>query len=252
MNRSTTGKVALVTGGASGIGLVFARRLLQEGCSVVLADLRGAPAAAEKLAREGAAVSGVDADVADEAQVAHMVAAAVQRFGGIDLLINNAGIFTSLSPKPFEQLDVAEWNKVMAVNVLGPFLCARAVVPEMRKRGGGKIVNVASTTALKGTPNLLHYVASKGAVISMTRSMARELGKDKITVNSIAPGFTLSDGVLAGDMRERLGGNSVAARSLQRDQTPEDLTGALAFLTGPGSDFVTGQTLIVDGGSAFN
>jgi NAD(P)-dependent dehydrogenase (short-subunit alcohol dehydrogenase family) len=142
--------------------------------------------------------------------------------------------------------------RVMEVNTLGPFVCAKAVVPEMRKNGFGRIVNIASTTPIKGTPNMLHYVASKGAVIAFTRSLARELGKDDITVNAIAPGFTLSDGVLDNDLHSKMGDVvRKTSRSLQRDQVPEDLVGALLFLASDGAGFITGQTIAVDGGSVF-
>lgn len=242
--------VALITGGASGIGFAFATRLHERGYRIAIADLKGAQQAAERLGgAEGCAIA-LEGNASDEGDVQRMVAQTCAIFGGIDVLVNNAAIFTTLKPKPFEQLTVKEFGEVMSVNVMGPFLCAKSVVPEMRKRGGGRIVNIASTVALKGTPNMLHYVASKGALISMTRSLARELGKDNITVNSIAPGFTLSDGVLAGDLQNHLT-SSISARAIQRAQTPEDLLGALEFLVGTGAAFVTGQTIIVDGGSAF-
>ncbi|MFK5980676.1 MAG: glucose 1-dehydrogenase [Rhizobiaceae bacterium] len=245
-------KVAIVTGGASGIGLAFTRALVGAGYSVVIADTHDADKSAKMLGDEGFDVAGVDADVTSVDDTNKMVAHAVDKFGGLDLLVNNAGIFTSLTLKPFDQIDPAEWMKVMEVNTLGPFLCARAALPALRERGGGRIVNIASTSQLKGAPYMLHYTSSKGAVISFTRSLARELGNENITVNAIAPGFTLSDGVLATGMEEKMGEVvRRTSRSIQRDQVPDDLIGALLFFASDASSFITGQTLAVDGGSVF-
>jgi NAD(P)-dependent dehydrogenase (short-subunit alcohol dehydrogenase family) len=245
-------RVIAVTGGASGIGFAFSEALARAGHQVVIADLRGAAEAAERLKAQGLKAIGTQTDVVKPADVADMVEQAVKAFGRLDVLVNNAGLFTTLALKPFDQISDAEWMRVMEVNTLGPFVCAKAVVPEMRKNGFGRIVNIASTTPIKGTPNMLHYVASKGAVIAFTRSLARELGKDSITVNAIAPGFTLSDGVLENDMHSKMGDVvRKTSRSLQRDQVPEDLVGALLFLASDGAGFITGQTIAVDGGSVF-
>lgn len=245
-------RVIAVTGGASGIGFAFSEALARAGHQVVIADLRGAAEAAERLKAQGLKAIGTQTDVVKPADVADMVEQAVKAFGRLDVLVNNAGLFTTLALKPFDQISDAEWMRVMEVNTLGPFVCAKAVVPEMRKNGFGRIVNIASTTPIKGTPNMLHYVASKGAVIAFTRSLARELGKDSITVNAIAPGFTLSDGVLENDMHSKMGDMvRKTSRSLQRDQVPEDLVGALLFLASDGAGFITGQTIAVDGGSVF-
>ena len=205
-----------------------------------------------RLQAQGLKAIGTQTDVIKPDQVAQMVEQTVKAFGRFDVLVNNAGLFTTLALKPFDQITEAEWMRVMEVNTLGPFVCAKAAVPQMRKNGFGRIVNIASTTPIKGTPNMLHYVASKGAVIAFTRSLARELGKDDITVNAIAPGFTLSDGVLDNDLHSKMGDVvRKTSRSLQRDQVPEDLVGALLFLASDGAGFITGQTIAVDGGSVF-
>ncbi len=245
-------KVAIVTGGASGIGFAFTQSLAASGYAVVIADMVGAEEAANRLNGEGFEVIGVKTDVTNVDDTNAMVSAAVSHFGGLDLLVNNAGIFTSLKLKPFDQIEPAEWMKVMEVNTLGPFLCAKAALPELHKSSAGRIVNIASTSQLKGAPFMLHYTSSKGAVVAFTRSLARELGKDNITVNAIAPGFTLSDGVLATGMEEIMGEVvRKSSRSIPRDQVPNDLVGALLFLASDGAAFITGQTIAVDGGSFF-
>ncbi len=249
---ATTSRVIAVTGGASGIGFAFSEALAKAGHRVVIADLRGAAEAAERLTAQGLQAIGTQTDVIKPDQVALMVEQTVKAFGRFDVLVNNAGLFTTLALKPFDQITEAEWMRVMEVNTLGPFVCAKAAVPQMRKNGFGRIVNIASTTPIKGTPNMLHYVASKGAVIAFTRSLARELGKDEITVNAIAPGFTLSDGVLENDLHSKMGDVvRKTSRSLQRDQVPNDLVAALLFLASDGASFITGQTIAVDGGSVF-
>jgi NAD(P)-dependent dehydrogenase (short-subunit alcohol dehydrogenase family) len=245
-------KVAVITGGAGGIGFAYARRFLAEGARVVIADVADARAAAEKLDGSGRAL-GVTTDVSDGAAVRAMVEAAVARFGRIDVLVNNAAVFAGLTPRRFDQIPDAEWDRVMAVNVRGVWNCARAVVPIMRTQGGGRIVNVASAIVAKGTALLLHYVTSKGAVVALTRALARELGPDGITVNAVAPGLILSDGVLANpDLTGFQGAAVMQARSLRRDAFPEDVEGAVVFLASDDSAFMSGQTLIVDGGSVFS
>lgn len=249
---SEKAKTILITGGASGIGYAFAEHLAQAGHRIVIADLRGADEAADRLKVAGHQAIGVRVDVVSEADAAHMADAATAAFGGIDGLVNNAGLFTTLTLAPFDQISNQEWMRVMEVNTLGPFNCAKAVLPALRKSGRGRIVNIASTVPMKGPPNMAHYVASKGAVIAFTRSLARELAKDHITVNAIAPGFTLSDGVLEMGLQNRIGDNArTAGRCIQRDQVPADLVSALAYLVADGASFVTGQTIAVDGGGVF-
>jgi NAD(P)-dependent dehydrogenase (short-subunit alcohol dehydrogenase family) len=242
------GRVAIVTGGAQGIGRAIAERLHEEGATVVIADLQGHEAAAAELDGLGLRV-----DVSQEADTSALAETVLQRYGRIDALVNNAGIYSSLVPKPFEEIDVAEWRRVYDVNVLGMFLATRAVVPAMRAAGYGRIVNIASGTPYKGVPFLLHYVTSKGAVIAMTRAVAKEVGADGILVNTVSPGFTMSDGVLANPVQvEKLQEISRGARLVQRDQYPSDIVGAVAFFCAPDADFITGQSLVVDGGAYFN
>ena len=247
------GKVAIVTGGAQGIGYAVAEALAERGAALVIADRTGAADAAERLAASGARAIGVAADVSSERDVTAMADIAVSAFGGIDILVNNAGIYATLKPRPFEEIDAAEWRRVMEVNVIGVFLCARAVLPAMKARGGGRILNISSGVAFKGNPNMAHYVASKGAVVSLTRALATELGAHCILVNSVAPGLTLSDGLranpeLMAGVRER----SLRGRVLAREMLPADLVGAVAFFAGPDSAFITGQTLVVDGGAYYH
>jgi NAD(P)-dependent dehydrogenase (short-subunit alcohol dehydrogenase family) len=177
----------------------------------------------------------------------------VEQCGAVDILVNNAGLYASLEMRSFEQIPLDEWRQVMDVNVASMFLTCRAIVPVMRANGGGKIVNISSGTPFRGVPFLLHYVTSKGAIVALTRALARELGKDGIYVNCVAPGFTMSAGVQAQpEVVEKLRDVSVAARTIQRDQVPEDVVGAVVFLCTPAADFITGQTMVIDGGQYFH
>ena len=243
------GKVAIVTGGAQGIGRAIAEGLALEGARIVVADLRGAEEAA------GAFPDGVGltVDVADEAAVQRIADETVARCGSIDVLVNNAGLYASLAMRPFTEIPLEEWRQVMDVNVASMFLTCRAVVPVLRGQGGGTIVNISSGTPFRGVPFLLHYVTSKGAIVAFTRALAKELGKDEIRVNCVAPGFTMSEGVKQHpEVVEKLRDVSVAARTIQRDQEPEDVVGAVVYLAGPHSAFVTGQTIVIDGGQYFH
>jgi NAD(P)-dependent dehydrogenase (short-subunit alcohol dehydrogenase family) len=182
-----------------------------------------------------------------------MVDETVARCGGIDILVNNAGLYASLAMRPFTEIPLDEWRQVMDVNVASMFLTCRAAVPKMRDRGGGKIVNISSGTPFRGVPFLLHYVTSKGAIVAFTRALAKELGKDGIHVNCVAPGFTISAGVEEHpEVIEALREVSVSARTIQRDQLPEDVVGAAVFLCTPGADFITGQTMVIAGGQTFH
>jgi NAD(P)-dependent dehydrogenase (short-subunit alcohol dehydrogenase family) len=234
------GKVAIVTGGATGIGKAIAGRLAKDGATVVVADLQKSDAAALNL----------QVDVSREDQVNAMAAETIKALGRIDILVNNAAVFSTLKLRPFEEIPVEEFRKVMEVNIMGVWLCCRACVPHMRKGGYGRIVNLASGAPLKGVPLFLHYISSKGAVIAMTRGLAREVGKDGITVNSLAPGFTLSENVAKDPLHVRQGEITRLTRAIPRDETPDDLVGTVSFLASEDAAFITGQTLVVDGGSA--
>lgn len=246
-------KVAIVTGGAMGIGYAICEALAMRGASIVIADLKGGKAAAEKLRLGGYKAIDVTADVSSEEDAPRMVDAALEAFGRADILVNNAAIYSTLQLKPFEQLTVAEWRKMLDVNVIGQFLCCRAALPAFKAQGGGRIINISSGVAFKGNPGMLHYVASKGAIVSMTRSLASELGQYGVLVNSVAPGFTLSDGVHKNpELASTVSGFSVQNRVLKRDMLPGDVVGAVGFFAGPHSAFITGQTLVVDGGAYFH
>jgi NAD(P)-dependent dehydrogenase (short-subunit alcohol dehydrogenase family) len=248
-----TNRVAIVTGGASSIGLAISRRLTADGASVVIADIAGSEKAASELAGEGCKAVGIDTDVSSEQAVQHLVDSAIDRLGAVDILINNAAISKTLKMTPFEQLTLAEWRKILDVNTIGVFLCCRAVAPQMRARKYGRIVNLTSGTAFKGAPFIMHYVASKGAVMSMTRSLARELGPDNITVNAVSPGYTMSQGNL--ENPEFVAAQQAinrSSRAIPRDEYEADLVGSISFLASDDAAFVTGQILAVDGGSVYH
>jgi NAD(P)-dependent dehydrogenase (short-subunit alcohol dehydrogenase family) len=247
-----SGRTAIVTGGAKGIGRHYSQALAAEGAEVMIADIADGAALAEEIAGKYGrnATTSMRFDVSDEASVKELVARTIERFGKIDVLVNNAALFAPLQEQKFTEIDVALWDKVMGVNVRGPFLMAKHVVPHMKERGYGKIINIGSGTAIRGIPWMLHYATSKGAVVSFTRALSRELGEYGIRVNTLSPGFTMSDTVMAENpghvatARDRI----IAARALKRDEYPEDLLGALVFLASADSDFITGQTIAVDGG----
>lgn len=246
-------RVAIVTGAAQGIGACYAQALAAAGAAVVCADVVQSQATVAAIQAAGGQALDVRVDVTSSESARAMAEAALRAFGRIDILVNNAGIFTNLALKPMDEIDSAEWDKVMAVNVRGPFECSKAVLPAMRAQGYGKIINIASGTVFKGAPMLLHYVSSKGAVVAMTRSMARELGDAGIRVNTLAPGLTASENTVANPAWQgAVSANNIASRAIKREVTPEDLCGTLLYLACPASDFVTGQVVVVDGGSVMH
>lgn len=248
-----TGKAAVVTGAAQGIGAAFARALAAEGAGVAIWDVDRDDSMAKEIAKAGGRVVHCLTDVSDEDSVRKSTAETVSALGGIDILANNAALFTQVERKAFDEIDVAERDLVSAINIRGPWLCAKHCVPEMRKAGGGKIVNISSTRALKSKGFLLHYDASKAAILGITKSLARELGDDNICVNAIAPGLTMSPNVLKRTNWKGGGAaETVKSRALKREQQPADLVGAMLFLVSPDSAFITGQTMAVDGGGVMN
>ena len=245
-------QVLIVTGGAHGIGLAYCEGLAAEGARVVVADIdgQGADAVAASLGGAGHDALAVTTDVSQPESTDTMARLTMEKFGRIDGLINNAAIYQrpAVTRGPFEEIPVEEWDRLMGVNLRGVFLCCRAVVPHMKAQGSGKIVNISSGTVFNGSTQMLHYVTSKAGVIGMTRSLARELGDYNINVNAIAPGLTVSmddddeDKLLRFETR-------MQARSLKRLEGPQDLVGAVLFLCSTDSDFMTGQTMVVDGGA---
>ena len=244
-------KVAIVTGGAYGLGRAFGLGMADEGAKIVIADidLKAAEATVKEIEAAGGEAIAVNTDVSVVEDTLEAAKRAVGRFGRIDILINNAAVNfrEKLTWGSFETLDLAEWDRVMAVNLKGPFLCIRAVFPYMKEQGKGKIVNIASGTFFSGKAPIPHYIASKGGVIGLTRSMSTELGQYNININCIAPGRTLNEDP---DNKEALEAckTRAAFRSLKRVEYPEDLVGAAIFFASSDSDFITGQTLVVDGG----
>ncbi len=247
-------KVAIITGGAQGIGKAYVTGFAKEGSKVVIADanLAAANATAKEVTKNGGEALAIKTDVSNLENVQEMVKKTVERFGRIDILVNNAAIFgrVKISQSSFYELDLGEWDRTWEVNVKGPFLCCRAVYPHMKAQGGGKIINVSSTVFFGGGTKYLkyaHYISQKGAIIGLTRALARELGGDNINVNCIAPGGTFSEDPTDTAALEKRKA-AIAARSIQRVEYPEDLVGAAIFLASPDSDFITGQTIVVDGG----
>jgi len=247
-----SGKTAIVTGAGHGIGAAYARALAEHGATVLLADIDGesAEAEAKRQAEAGLAATGVRTDVSDEASCAELVQTALTATGRVDILVNNAAMFAGLQYAPAEEMDVAYWRRVIDVNLTSVFVMSRAVIPAMKAQGGGHIVNQASTAAWINAPTALHYCTSKAGVVALTVGLARELGPAAINVNAIAPGPTDTDALRERYTDERRSA-AAAGAALRRIGTPEDQAGALLFLVSPSSSWMTGQTLVVDGGSTF-
>ena len=243
-------KVAIVTGAAQGIGAAYARGLAKEGAAVALVDVLDPNPVAKAIMDSGGKALGLKIDVSDEKQTQEMARRVKDAFGRIDILINNAAIYGNIVRKKFEEITVEEWDRLYAVNVRGIFLCVKAVAPEMKAQRSGKIINATSSTFFKGNEDFLHYVSSKGAVVAMTRSLARELGEYEINVNAIAPGQTLSEANLK--RGDKVDANSLRIRLLKKRLYPEDLVGTIIYLSSSDSDMMTGQVLLVDGGTAFH
>jgi NAD(P)-dependent dehydrogenase (short-subunit alcohol dehydrogenase family) len=250
------GRVAILTGGAKGIGVHYARALAAEGARLMIADIADGKDVAAALAREHGAnsVESSVTDVSDEGAVKVLVGKTMDRFGKIDILVNNAALFAPLTEQKVTEIDIALWDRVMAINVRGVFLMTKHVAPHMIAQKYGKIINISSGTVARGIPLMAHYVSSKGAVTAFTRASSRELGEFNICVNNLAPGFTLSETVVKENPGhlEHSRQPAIARRALKRDEFPEDLLGALVFLSSKDSDFITGQTIAVDGGATNN
>lgn len=245
------GQVAIITGAAGGLGRAFALAFADAGAHVVLADrdAQGAQATADLVQEQGGRALAVTVDVSSADETAAMAAKAVEWGGTIDILINNAAIYAGLERRPFWELDENEWERVLRVNLKGTWLCAKAVFPTMQQHRRGKIINITSATVFSGSPLWAHYVASKGAIIALTRSMAREAGDYGITVNALAPGFTLTDASLG--LIEDAASYGVNRGAIKRAAYADDIVGAALFFASSASDFIAGQTLIVDGGRQF-
>ena len=248
-----TGRSVIITGGGKGLGKVYAEEFAKTGAHVVAADIdiKAAEAVAASLNDGGLSALGLGVDVASEDSTKAMAQAVLDRFGAIDVLINNASLMSVLPRRSWLEIPVDEWDRVMAVNLRGMFLCCRAAFPAMQAQKRGKIVNISSSRVWEGAPNRLHYTTSKAGVIGLTRALAREVGEFGITVNALTPGMTQSETQVASSSGNYLA-TRVAGRAIERVQVPADLVGAVMFLSSPASDFMTGQTINVDGGKSMH
>jgi 3-oxoacyl-[acyl-carrier protein] reductase len=247
------GRTAVITGGGKGIGKVYVQEFAKAGARVVAADIDEAAAksVAEALSAQGLAALGIGTDIASEQATQAMAQAALDRFGTIDILVNNASLMSTLPRRSWLEIPIEEWDRVMAVNLRGMFLSCRAVFPAMKAQRRGKIVNISSSRFFEGSPNRLHYSTSKAGVIGFTRSLSREVAEFGITVNAVAPGMTQSDTQVGSSSGNYLAAR-LAGRAIERIELPEDLVGAVMFLSSAASDFMTGQTLLVDGGKSMH
>jgi len=249
-------KVAIITRGARGIGAVIAEGFGKEGAKVVIADILNGEKVVETVKKAGSEAEYVELNVTEQAECNAMVEAAASRFGGIDILVNNAAMYASLIKKPFTEITTEEWNRVMEVNTTGPFHCIKAVFPYMKEKGG-RIINVSSSVLFEAPLGFPHYVASKGAVFALTRCMARELGPYNININSLAPGYTQTEGSMEIERKRTTSGPSpeelsLEKRCLKRSSLPEYMVGAAVFLASEESAFITGQLILCDGGASFH
>ena len=240
------GRTIIVTGAATGIGQAFAVGCGEQGANVVAADMNPSEETVAKVEAAGGTAIAVEVDVSDDASTRAMADAALERFGRIDGLVNNAAYFREVRLTPFEEIDPAIWDRIFAVNVKGVWLCCKAVLPAMREQGNGSIVNIASVVAVAGQPGYLHYVATKGAVLSMTKGLAKEVGAHGVRVNVIAPGFVITGATQ--DRPVEWQQSFLKARALSREQKPDDLVGTALYLLSDLAGFVSGQTIVVDGG----
>jgi len=252
------GKVAIVTGGAHGIGHAYCLALADEGAKVVVADIdeKGAIATVQEIEAKGGEALALKTDISDQKSTEEMAKRTVEKFGEIDILVNNAALFSRvpMTRATFDKIPLAEWERMMTVNLTGAFLCIRAVVPQMKTQGGGKIINISSSAYFTGTGNRVHYLTTRGGIIGMTRGLAHELGEFNINVNCVAPGSTLSEEADIQDYEKKveLRKRAVSLRALKRIEYPEDLVGAIVFLASKDSGFITGQTIVVDGGQVMH
>lgn len=248
------GRVVVVTGGGKGIGKVYSQQFAQAGAKVVAADLDepAAAAVASEIAERGEQAISIGVDISDPSSCEAMTKAALDRYGSIDVLINNAAMMSTLARRSWMEIPPEEWDSVMAVNLRGMFLCCKAVFPTMQARGYGKIVNISSSRIWEGSPNRLHYTTSKAGVIGFTRALSREVGPFGVTVNAVTPGFTLSETQIRSSDDSYLKQRSYAEQAIPRPQAPDDLVGAVMFLASAASDFMTGQTVNVDGGKTMH